>query len=125
MQRQDYKFPFQIAAASGRIAEASYAAHVAEMVRQVLLTSPGERVNRPEFGAGLRRLLFAPNSSALQATTELIVRQALTRSLADHLTVRSVTLSGAKEAELGQLIVTVVYELLEDRSIRQTEVRVA
>lgn len=125
MQRQDYKFPFQITPASGRIAEADYAAHVAQMVRQVLLTSPGERVNRPEFGAGLRRLVFAPNSPSLQATTELIVRQALIRSLADHLIVRSVILSGTTEADLGQLIVTVEYELLEDRSVRQTEVRMA
>lgn len=125
MKRQDYKFPFQIAPASGRIAESDYPAHVAQMVRQVLLTSPGERVNRPDFGAGLRRLVFAPNSQSLQATAELIVRQALTRSLADHLTVLSVNLSGAREADLGQLVVSVEYELLEDRSVRQTEVRVA
>jgi uncharacterized protein len=125
MQRQDYRFPFQIAPASGRIAEADYPAHVAQMIRQILLTSPGERVNRPEFGAGLRRLVFAPNSQSLQATAELMVRQALTRALGDQLTVRAVNLSGAREADLGQLVVTVEYELLDDRSVRQTEVRVA
>ena len=30
------------------------AAHVDQLLRQVLLTAPGERVNRPDFGCGLR-----------------------------------------------------------------------
>jgi phage baseplate assembly protein W len=122
--RQDYAYPFALAPASGRVAEAGYADHVAQMVRQVLLTSPGERVNRPDFGAGLRRLVFAPNSDALRATAELTVRDALARWLADHVTVRTVTVSGPEAAELGQLVVTVVYELIEDRSVRRADVRV-
>jgi phage baseplate assembly protein W len=43
------------------------------MIRQVLLTSPGERIDLPEFGCGLRQLIFAPHSSALDSTTNLIV----------------------------------------------------
>ena len=42
--RQDYAFPFQIDAASQQTAQAGYPAHVDQMVRQLLLTSPGERV---------------------------------------------------------------------------------
>lgn len=125
MPRQDYAFPFQLAPASGRVAESAYPAHVAQMVRQVLLTSPGERVNRPTFGSGLRRLVFAPNSEARRATAELMVRDALTRWLADHITVRKVTVSGPAEADLGQLVLTVEYELIEDRSVRRTDVVVA
>ena len=122
LPRHDYKFPFEIAPASGRVAEASYADHVAQMVRQVLLTSPGERVNRPDFGAGLRRLVFAPNSEALHATAELTVRDALTRWLADQVSVRKVIVSRPDEADLGQLVVTIEYELVEDRSVRRTDV---
>lgn len=125
MRRQDYSFPFYITPASGRTAEVDYPAHVAQMVRQALLTSPGERVNRPDFGAGLRRLVFAPNSQALRATAEMLVRQTLVRHLAEHLTVRKVSVASTVEEEaLGQLILTVEYELIEDRSIRETEVRV-
>ena len=36
--------------------------YVAQLVEQVLFTSPGERVNMPDFGSGLLQLAFAPNS---------------------------------------------------------------
>jgi phage baseplate assembly protein W len=123
-QRHDIAFPFRLAPGSGRAAEADYAAHVAQMIRQVLLTTPGERVNRPDFGCGLRRALFAPNSPALQATTELLVRQSLDKWLAGHVTVRKVSVSGEAEAERGELIVTIEYTLIDDGTTRQTVVRV-
>lgn len=125
MRRQDYAFPFHLTPAAGRTAETDYPAHVAQMVRQALLTSPGERVNRPDFGAGLRRLVFAPNSAALRATTEMYVRQTLAKFLAQHLIVREVEVKSTLEEEaLGQLFVTVKYELIEDRTLRETEARV-
>src|SRR5256885_2178792 len=107
MARHDCAFPFRIDPASGQAARAAYAAHVGQMVRQVLLTAPGERVCLPEFGCGLRQLLFAPNSEALRATTQLVVRQALERWLAGQVVVKSVTVSGAAEADAGQLVVGV------------------
>ena len=63
----------------------AYGTHVDQMIRQVLLTAPGERVDLPEFGCGLRQLLFAPNSDALQATAQLMVQRALNRWLADQI----------------------------------------
>ena len=51
--------------------------HVDQMIRQLLLTDPGERVNLPQFGCGLRSLVFAPNSDALAATVQLRVIQGL------------------------------------------------
>ena len=91
--RQDYAYPFRIDAASHQAAQSGYADHVSQMIRQVLLTDPGERVCLPEFGCGLRRLLFAPHSDALQATTKLIVMQALSRWLAGQIEVKDVTVS--------------------------------
>ena len=58
--RQDYAFPFQIDTASQQTAQAGYSAHVDQMIRQLLLTDPGERVDLPQFGCGLRSLVFAP-----------------------------------------------------------------
>jgi len=40
---------------------------VAQSLRAVLLTEPGERIGRPTFGVGLRRYLFARNSLATRA----------------------------------------------------------
>ena len=64
MIRTDLRFPFQIDAASGQAAQAAYQDHVDQMIRQVLLTDPGERVCLPSFGAGLRRLGRASAASA-------------------------------------------------------------
>ena len=72
--RREIRFPFAIDAASGQAAQTDYASHVDQMIRQVLLTNPGERVCLPSFGAGLRRLLFAPMNTSLGATTKLIGR---------------------------------------------------
>jgi phage baseplate assembly protein W len=60
------------------------------MIRQVLFTSPGERVNRPDFGCGLLQLVFTPNSEALATATQFMVQGALQRWLADVIQVESV-----------------------------------
>src|SRR5436309_4589342 len=105
MDRHDYAFPFRIGPASRQAAQAGYEAHVEQMIRQVLLTSPGERVDLPEFGCGLRQLLFAPNSEPLAATTQLLVLQALNRWLAGQITVQKVEVIGPALADEGELLV--------------------
>lgn len=77
MARTDYAFPFRIDGTSNEAARATYSPHVDQMIRQILLTAPGERVDLPEFGCGLRNLLFAPDSDALQVTTQLMVQKPL------------------------------------------------
>jgi phage baseplate assembly protein W len=53
----------------------------------------------PAFGCGLRALVFAGNSEAVAATTQMLVQQALAQWLADHLEVRGVEVT-AGEAEI-------------------------
>ena len=52
-----------------------------EDVRQAIMiilgTSPGERVMRPEFGAGLRELVFEPMNTSTMALVKYQVEQAL------------------------------------------------
>src|SRR3954471_12654982 len=125
MNRRDYAFPFRIDATSRQAAESAYAAHVNEMVRQVLLTSPGERADLPEFGCGLRQLIFAPHAEALDSTTQIVVLQALNRWLGRQIEVKQVRVGppdgGPDEA---QLLVEIDYVLIEDQSSRRVEVRV-
>ncbi len=73
-------FPFAIDE-RGRSAATKEDDHVRDMIFQVLFTSPGERVNRPEFGCGLKQLVFAPGSDALAAATEQLVHGSLIRWL--------------------------------------------
>jgi phage baseplate assembly protein W len=120
MPRIDYAWPFRIDPTSLAAAEAAYPAHVDQMVRQLLLTSPGERVDLPEFGCGLRQLVFAPRSEALAATARLIVQQALQRWLADEIELVSVDLVDTGEESIA---LNITYTLLETRSQASTQVR--
>ena len=121
--RNDIAFPFRIAAGSGQAAQASYQDHVDQLIRQVLLTDPGERVNLPQFGAGLRRLLFAPMGDALKATTTMTVTQALAQWIPNQINLLGVTVTTPlQDASLpdGTIQITVNYQLVETRAPRQT-----
>ncbi len=67
----------------GRTAETTYLDHIRDMVEQVLFTSPGERVNRPDFGSGLLQLVYETNNLELAETVQLTMRGALDRWLGD------------------------------------------
>ena len=126
MIRSDFAFPFAIDAASGQAARASYQDHVEQMIRQVLLTDPGERVCLPTFGAGLRRLLFAPVTAQLQASTQMAVTQALTMWLASQITVQDVSVeTSASSLGLpdGRILITVTYVLIETPAANQVPMR--
>jgi phage baseplate assembly protein W len=124
MRRTDYAFPFRIDPVSGQAAQSPYPRHVDEMIRQVLLTSPGERIDLPEFGCGLRQLLFAPNNDTLRATTQLLVQKNLTRWLADQIIVRNVAVTAGADDDESQLLVRIDYTLLETQSLQTTEILV-
>ena len=117
--RQDYAFPFRIDPASQQTAQIGYAAHVDQMVLQLLLTTPGERVDLPQFGCGLRSLVFAPNNDALLATVKLRVIQGLNQWLTGVVNVVDVVLSGDPSGsvlEPGTIQVTVTYTLVETQT---------
>ena len=121
--RHDYAYPVRIDAGARQAARAGYEDHVLQMVKQVLLTSPGERADLPEFGCGLRALIFAGNSDALSATAQILVLQALTRWLADHLTVIAVeVLPPSTRADDSALIVRVEYQLIRTRATARADV---
>ncbi len=117
MIRRDLAHPFRIV--GGQAAIADYPAHVAQMVKQVLLTDPGERVCLPTFGAGLRRLLFAPIGAGIESATELTVRQALDTWLGDQIIVSGVAVTMPEE---GRIDIEVRYELIETREQHATTI---
>lgn len=102
----DIAFPFAFDA-RGRTAEAAPDAHVRQMLEQLLLTRPGERVMRPDFGCGLFQAVFAPNSPELATALEFTTRAAIQRFLGDVIEVKQLRLV-AIEAELSVAIEYVV-----------------
>lgn len=55
---------------------------VAQALRALLLTEPGERIGRPTFGVGLRRFLFRPNTLATRTAVRDAVAEAIERDQA-------------------------------------------
>jgi phage baseplate assembly protein W len=90
---------------SGGTAAAALADYIKQLVEQVLFTSPGERVNLPDFGSGLLQLPFAPNSFEMAAATQFAVQGALQKWLGNYVKVQSVVAS----ADDAVLTVTVSY----------------
>lgn len=126
MDRHDYAFPFRIDPTSGQAAQTGYEAHAEQMIRQVLLTAPGERADLPEFGCGLRQLIFAPHSDALNATTQLLVQEALERWLAAQIQVKRVQVAAPGAApDESQLLIEIDYVLIETLSNKRLEVLVS
>jgi phage baseplate assembly protein W len=76
----------------------------------------------PEFGCGLRQLIFAPNSDALQATTELIVRKSLERWLAGQIQVQKVSVESGPGGDESQIRIQIDYVLIETQSPQTTQV---
>jgi hypothetical protein len=99
-------FPFQFDG-RGRTADPGQD-YVRQLVEQVLFTSPGERVNLPDFGSGLLQLPFAPNSMEMAAATQFSVQAALQKWLSNYVKVQSVV-AAVNEATLT---VTVTYSPL-------------
>lgn len=122
MNRTDYAFPFTIDSGAGQGARTTYAAHVDQMIRQILLTTPGERADLPRFGCGLRRLLFAPNTDALEATTAILVQQNLTQWLGNQISLQKVTVTPGPDGDYSQIAILISYLLLETQSLQQTEI---
>lgn len=115
MGKLDFPYDFS---RLGRTATTGGADHVRDLIEQVLLTAPGERVMRPDFGAGLLALVFEPNSDVLAATTQMLVQSALQLHLSHLIAVESVEVLNDGSA----LRVDVRYALLADRTTHSAAV---
>jgi len=124
MNRNDYAYPFRIDPASGQAAQASYPDHVDQMIRQILLTAPGERADLPEFGCGLKQLIFAPHSDALNATTQILVQKALNRWLSDQIVVQQVSVAPLVAGQEEQIQIEIDYTLVETQTTQQVVILV-
>lgn len=108
-------YPFAIDRGLGTLAEETdYSRHVEQMIRQVLFTNPGERINRPDFGCGIRRMVFAPNSDVSANLTQVLINQALDKWMGTLIEVIDVQVTTNQE----KLEIKIVY-LLRARQERR------
>lgn len=71
-------FGFPILPTGGALPSISGEAGVAQALRTLLHTEPGERIGRPTYGAGLRRFLFAPNNVGTRSALRTAILEAIT-----------------------------------------------
>lgn len=107
----DFTFHFD---SRGRTAECNDAAHVRDMLEQLLFTNAGERVNRPDFGSGLQQLVFAPNSPELAAVIQFTTRAAILQWLGDVLELQALDVA----AEDATLRISITYALRRTGEVR-------
>jgi len=73
-----FSFPLQLDP-RGRLSLTNGESEIAQAIKIILETAPGERMMRPEFGCRIHELVFAPNNASTRALAEHYIRQALDR----------------------------------------------
>src|SRR6185295_20380059 len=99
---------YPVCSSGGRIAVAAYEEDVQQAIRIILGTDPGERVMRPDFGAGLSAFVFEPMSF----TTLEALRNRVRESLVEwepRINVESVTVEPSPDE--GKVAINLVYRV--------------
>ena len=113
-------FPYRIDATGRTRRPASANEHARQLIEQVLLTAPGERVLRPDLGTGVHQMVFAPSGDQAAAAAQQLVSGALQRWLSGWVTVSGVDVVG--DAESLHLTVRYVVEATGDAASATFEV---
>ena len=115
------RYPFAIDSGFGKLAEETdFNRHVEQMMKQVLFTNPGERINRPDFGCGIRRMVFAPNSDVTANLSQVMINQSLEKWLSTVIEVNDVQVKTIEET----LEIRIVYLVRATQERRYLNVEV-
>lgn len=83
-------------------------------LRSLLLTSPGEKISDPSYGAGLRRFLFEPNAIEVHGQIESVVASQINRYL-PFITIDSIEVAPNGSEEISnQVTLRIVYYIPDD-----------
>ena len=93
--------------ATGRIALSEYEEDIREALRIILLTSKGERMMRPDFGAGLHDFVFESMSATNIGRVQAAVTDALVK-WEPRVEVIGVKVE-PEQGELGKLLIDIEY----------------
>ena len=105
------RFPFQLDPGKD-VAKSGSEDHIRQLIEELLFVSPGERVNRPDFGCPLIERVFASETDEVSATTQALVQTSLQKWLGRLITVLGVTV----QYQGDQMIVTVSYRDLQTQT---------
>ncbi len=103
-----WRFPVEVDA-TGRIRMSDYEDDVREAVYIILMTANGERVMRPDFGAGLHDFVFGSMSATAIGAMQSAIKDALVK-WEPRVQVLGVTVE-ADPGEVGKLLIDVDYRV--------------
>lgn len=104
------RFPFAMTKDGAQTSER--AEHIREQIMQVIFTTPGERVFRPEFGFGARQHVFEPNAIPLWEAVRSRLHGSLVEALAGEVDPKSIRVSvGAPPDSPEKLLIVITYVL--------------
>jgi len=93
----------------GTVAEAIFEEDIRQAIRIIIFTNRGERVMRPDFGAGLNEFIFANVNTTTMALIETRVREALI-TWEPRIDVQQVTVT-ADRSERNKLLIDLTYRV--------------
>jgi len=108
-------FPFRIGPEGRTTTVSTLEEHVYGEVLQLILTNPGERLFLPDFGGGVRRLVFEGNGQTTEAMAKAMISQALTRWLERRVTLQELTVT----SQNSSLIVDLAYRVVGVEDLRR------
>jgi phage baseplate assembly protein W len=108
-------FPFRIGPEGRTATVSTLEEHVYGEVLQLILTNPGERLFLPDFGGGVRRLVFEGGGQTTEAMAKAMISQALSRWLDQRVTLQELTVT----SQNSNLIVDLVYRVVGVNDLRR------
>jgi phage baseplate assembly protein W len=114
-------FPMRLGP-DGRVAVSSGPDNIREMIRVILLTEPGERLQLPEFGGGAGRFLFEPNTVGTRRRVQERIEESL-RRWEPRIALQNVSVDEDPD-DPQSAIATIRYQLVANRASEQVSVRV-
>lgn len=115
-------FPPRVGA-DGRVVWSEGEQNVRESIRIILMTELGERLRLPDFGGGLNKFLFEPNT----ATTRQLIRDRITKALAQwepRIIVESVAVEPDAQ-DLSAALAVITYKLVATQIVERVSLTVA
>ena len=109
-------FPFRVGVGGRTAPVGTLEEHVRDEIIQLLLTSPAERLFLPEFGGGVRRLVFeAADETTTGAMAKAVITQNMGRWLGHRVELESLTVAVENE----KIEVEIIYRIAgtEDRRV--------
>ncbi len=111
MESRFLQFPFRRGASGGAAETGDVDQHIKDKMMQVLFTMPGERVNLPDFGCGLRDLVFEGNNEVLVSAARFRIFRSLARWMGEEVDVEGVDVFCEEET----LYIQIFYRRLDNR----------